>query len=177
MKAEESVKRLYLLRHAKSSWRDPSLEDFDRALNGRGRRAARTMGEYMRRRGMRPALVLCSAAMRATQTLELVQAALGGDLPAQIDDGLYLAEPGALLSRIQRVDDSLLSVMLIGHNPGIERLAVALSGSGDDEARQRMQAKFPTAALAVLAGDQARWRDLRQGGARLEAFIRPKDLA
>ena len=171
------MKRLYLLRHAKSGWRDPSLEDFDRALNGRGRRAAGTIGEYMRRREMRPALVLCSPAVRATQTLELVRAALGGDLPAKIEDGLYLAEPGALLSRIQRVDDVLPSVMLIGHNPGIERLAIALSGGGDDQARQRMQAGFPTAALVLLAGDQARWRDLRQGRARLEAFIRPNDLA
>lgn len=171
------MKTLYLQRHAKSSWTDPTLDDFDRPLNGRGRRAGTRIGTFLRDEDIRPALILCSAAKRARQTLKLIQAELGGKIPAKIEKCLYMATSAELLKRLAKVDDKVSSVMLIGHNPETQHLALELAGSGDGEAWESMSAKFPTAALAVLQCDIERWRDLRPQKASLESFVRPRDLA
>jgi len=170
------VKTLYLLRHGKSSWKDRSLADPDRPLNDRGRRAAALMGDYLRREAIQPRLILCSAARRARETLVGLEAMTGdGGVPTLIEEALYMSDPEDLLLRLNRVEDSVPSVMVIGHNPGLQELALTLVGDGGDLGR-RIAIKYPTAALAVFTAAVSRWQDLRSGGARLERFIRPKDL-
>jgi phosphohistidine phosphatase len=164
--------RLLLLRHAKSSWDDPSLADRDRPLAPRGHRAAARMANHLRSDVPRPDLVLCSPALRTRETLDRMSNAFG-DAEVVVDDELYGAGEGELLERLRAVDDRFETVAVIGHNPGIHDLAIALAGSGAE--LDRMEAKFPTGALAVLAFDRL-WRDVSPGGGLLEAFVTPKDL-
>ncbi len=167
---------LLLLRHAKSRWDDPGLEDFDRPLAARGREAAVRMGAYMARQGLAPALILCSSAVRARQTLELVRPHLGGNPATQFADGLYLATPAALLQRLRKLGADVETVLLIGHNPGMHNLAVNLSGSGEKKSLEALAGKFPTAALAVLTFNEHEWSQIAAGGGRLCDFMTPKRL-
>jgi phosphohistidine phosphatase len=168
------MKRLFLLRHAKSSWDDSDLDDHDRPLAPRGRRAVALIAEHMRRERITPALVLCSSARRTRETLDGITAALGEATSVQVERELYAASERRLLERLRAVDDEFESLMLIGHNPGVERLTLSLAGSGKKVADVRR--KFPTAALATLefAG---RWSELRPGSAKLTGFVTPKQLA
>jgi phosphohistidine phosphatase len=161
------LNRLLLLRHAKSSWDDPTLADHDRPLAPRGRTAARRIGKHLRREGVRVSLVLCSSARRARETLDLV----GPEGAIEIEPELYGASAEQLLARLQRVSDEVDSVMLIGHNPGIGDLAAALAGRPDDLA----VGKFPTGALATLTA-AGPWRALNPGCAELKALVRPREL-
>lgn len=161
-------KRLVILRHAKSSWKDRDLADHDRPLNSRGRRAATEVGHYLRREGIVFALVLCSSAARTRQTLELL--VLEGQPEVSVEEELYGASAGGLVVRLQRIAAGVPSVLLIGHNPGVHDLAVTLTG--DDE----RLASFPTAALADLSVAVANWQDLRPGAATLHRFTTPMGL-
>jgi phosphohistidine phosphatase len=167
------MKHLYLLRHAKSSWDHPGLADDDRPLAPRGRQAAGLMAEHLRAEQIVPALVLCSPALRTRETLEALTAALGDDVPVRFEEDLYDASEDDLLERLRAVPDALESAMLIGHNPGIQYLAVNLAASG--EALDRLRRKYPTGALATIAFT-GRWSELEPGAAELTGFVRPKDL-
>ena len=123
------MKSLLLLRHAKSSWDEPGLADRDRPLAPRGRRAAKALAGHLGQEGVQPALVLCSSARRARETLERIAPALG-EADVTIEDGLYGATEDDLLERLRAVPDSVPSAMLIGHNPAIQALALCLAGSG-----------------------------------------------
>src|SRR5689334_11594982 len=166
--AMNASKQLFLLRHAKSSWDDPSPADHERPLALRGRRRAALMVDHLRAQKITILLVLCPSAQRAVQTLELV--APTGEV--RIEDQLYGASAGQLIARLRQVPDEHASVMLIGHNPAIQELAVILArepgGLGEH--------KFPTGALATLALPGS-WSELGPGGADLTAFVRPKDLS
>ncbi len=166
---------VHLLRHAKSSWEDPGLLDAERPLAPRGRRAARAMAEYLRREGIGPALIICSAAKRTRETLELVAEALP-DVPAQVEQELYGAGEEDLLLRLRKLPATVTSVLLIGHNPALQELAVALAGSGEPETLDRLRAKMPTGALATLQAPVSGWRDLCPGRAELVAFVVPREL-
>ena len=166
------MKHLHLLRHAKSSWDDPDLPDSERPLNKRGRRAAKTMARHMRDEGVAPQLVLCSPALRTRQTLERIEPALGKRL-VQVEPSLYGAGVGVLLEHVRAVPETIDSVLVIGHNPGLQDLAVGLARPGP--ATQELAAKFPTAALATLAF-RGRWADLDAGAAELVGYVRPRDL-
>ena len=168
-----SMKRLFLLRHAKSSWKDSSLPDHDRPLAGRGRRASKAMAAYMRDHAVEPALVLCSSATRARQTLDGVAPGLGSAAEVRIESGLYEASAARLLSRLQRVADDVPSVMLIGHNPSIERLALDLANGGPELAD--LADKYPAGALATLEFPGT-WSSLEPDAARLVGFVKPRDL-
>jgi phosphohistidine phosphatase len=167
------MKRLYLLRHAKSSWDDPTLADHDRPLAPRGRRAAKAMAEHLRMEGIAPELVLCSPSARTRQTLTAIAPGLGENADVRIEEELYAASAAALLDVLYELPDEVGSVMLIAHNPGIQDLALSLAGGGP--AVERARSKFPTAALATLELDGS-WRELAPGGAELVTFVRPKDL-
>jgi phosphohistidine phosphatase len=167
------MKRLYLLRHAKSSWDDPTLADHDRPLAPRGRRAAKAMADHLRMEGIAPELVLCSPSARTRQTLTAIAPGLGENADVRIEDELYAASAAALLDVLYELPDEVGSVMLIAHNPGIQDLALSLAGGGP--AVERARSKFPTAALATLELDGS-WRELAPGGAELVTFVRPKDL-
>jgi phosphohistidine phosphatase len=171
------VKTLYLLRHAKSSWSDPSLDDSDRPLSGRGRKAATVMGRYFRKNGLAPGVVLCSTAVRARETLERLDEGRGVSAPVRFQKSLYLASPSRMLAALCALDDRYSSAMLVGHEPDIRNLALELAGDGAPLAMRRLDAKFPTGALAVLTFPVDRWRALAAGNGRLESFVRPRDLA
>jgi phosphohistidine phosphatase len=168
-----AAKRLFLLRHAKSSHDDPALADHERPLSPRGRRAAKAMAGHLRERGIRPALVLCSQATRARQTLAGLAPALDGSPDVRIESELYEASARGLLARLQGIPGAVPSAMVIGHNPAIERLALDLAATGPDLAD--LARKYPTGALATLefTGD---WRDLDADRARVVGFVKPRDL-
>ena len=175
------AKTVLLLRHAKSSWADPFLEDFDRPLNKRGQKAAPRMGTYLRKQGLVPDLALCSAAQRAVETWALAGAALSKSDSPQVTTrhlrSLYLAPPSRILSVLQRLSDDVQSVIVIGHNPGTEHLAQRLAGPGSDaKALDRLELKYPTAGLAELRFQVARWSEVAPGGGKLVRFVIPKDL-
>lgn len=167
------MKRLYLLRHAKSSWGDPSLDDVDRPLAPRGLRAATRMGAHMAARGHRPDLALCSPALRARETWAAVRGALGGVAREKVRDGLYLAPTGRILETVRASGGGFSGVAVVGHGPGLGDLAAVLAGPQAAD----VFGKFPTGSLAafdVLAGD---WNEAGPENARLVAFTRPADLA
>jgi phosphohistidine phosphatase len=165
---------LYLLRHAKSSWSEPALPDEERPLAPRGHRDAKRVCEHLERLGIEPALVLCSTARRTRQTLELLQPALDDVTPVLIEAELYGATADELLERLRAVPDDVASVLLIGHNPGLQDLALLLATAGAE--LSRLEAKFPTAALATLSLPKATWRQLSRADAVLDAFVVPKQL-
>ena len=165
------MKVLYLLRHAKSSWEDADTPDFDRPLNRRGRKAAKWMADHMRANRIHPAVVLCSPACRARETLEALKPALD-DVPVTFDTCIYEASQQTLLARIGELPVTFGSALLIGHNPGLERLAGALATEGP--ALHRMREKFPTCGLAVLEARIETWSDLKAGSCRLDDLIAPE---
>ena len=167
-------KRLYLLRHAKSSWKQPELADHERPLAGRGRRAASAIARYLDEHGVAPALVLCSTARRARETYERIEPALAA-ASVRYERQLYAASADTLHERLRSVPDGIDSVMLIGHNPAIEQLAHDLARPSPE--RRALETKFPTAALATLELACASWRDVDRGGAKLLYVVRPRDLA
>jgi phosphohistidine phosphatase len=162
------MKILLLLRHAKSSWDDGDLADFDRPLNNRGRRDAPVMGRLLAQHALTPDLIITSAARRAATTAELVALAAeyGGDI--QYTNELYLADPETFLDVARDTPDGVTRLMLVGHNPGIEELVTDLA-----EREERM----PTAALACFRLDIDRWGDLTdETAAELLHLWRPKEL-
>jgi phosphohistidine phosphatase len=168
------MKRLYLLRHAKSSWDDQTLADHDRPLAPRGRRAAKVMAKHLGRKGISPELVLCSPSTRTRQTLKRLAPGLGKNADVQIEPELYAAPARDLLDVLQKVPDEVESVMLIGHNPGIQNLALSLASAGSEI--PRLRSRFPTAALATLAFNGT-WHELAPGSAELVSFVKPKELS
>lgn len=171
------MKTLYLLRHAKSDWSDPSLEDFDRPLAPRGLKAAPRMGRAFRKQGLKLDLVLCSAARRAQETWEQFQSELKQDAHVKVMRSLYLATPSRLLSTVRRVREPAQRVMLIGHNPGFHHLAVRLSGpASKPKALSKLWHKYPTGALAVIKFETATWSAVGDCPGRLVQFLRPKDM-
>lgn len=169
------MKSVLLLRHAKSSWDDASLADFDRPLAERGRDAAPKMGQYIAANDLVPDAVLVSGARRALETWDLIQPHLHAPT-SRVENNLYMATPDLMFAWLRQLQDDIGSVMLIGHNPGFEELAARLAGDGRKKALKRMRKKYPTAALAVLRFDTTDWSSIQWGAAFLDRFIRPKDL-
>lgn len=167
------MKRLYLLRHAKSSWKATGLADHDRPLAGRGRRAAKAIARHLQEQGIEPELILCSTARRARETLDRIQPALG-TATIRVECDLYAASADALLEQLRSVPDAVESVMLIGHNPGLPELALDLARRSHTV--RELEAKFPTAALATLALHVASWHELDRDTAQLVGLVRPRDL-
>jgi phosphohistidine phosphatase len=166
-------KSLHLLRHAKSSWNEVELADHDRPLAPRGRRAADAIARHMREQAIAPELVLSSTARRARETVERIRPALGA-APIRYERELYGASATELLERLRTVPDGVASVLLVGHNPAMEELALVIARPSPR--RDELEIKFPTGALATLSVAAASWTELRRGGGELVAFVRPRDL-
>ena len=162
------MKTLYLLRHAKSSWKDPEQQDFDRPLNGRGREAAPLVGRLIRRRNLRVDLLLSSPAERARQTAALVKESAGLSAELLFDERIYEADAARLLEVVTQSAGPADALMLVGHNPGLEELLTFLTGE---------ERSLPTAALACVALDVEKWGKVRARAGRLEWLVRPKELA
>ena len=156
------MKSLTLLRHAKSERDSPDGSDFARSLNHRGRADAARMGEEMRKLGLRYDLVLASPAQRVVETLDGV-----GGLAPRFDERIYNASTAELVSIVRETDDSIDRLMMVGHNPGFERLAGQLTHSAID---------FPTGALVEIDLPIEHWREAGKGSGRLVRFLKPKEL-
>lgn len=171
------MKTLLLFRHAKSSRDDPELDDFDRPLAPRGVADAPAMGKLIAGRGWIPDHALVSPAARTTETWTLARRAFGRDVPAIYPQKLYLASAETLFEQIRKVPEAVTTLILVGHNPGLEDCAVALCGEGSDgRAAAELRRKFPTGALARFAHEGG-WDEIRPGAAALLDFIRPRDTA
>lgn len=172
------MRQLLLLRHAKSSWDDPRHSDHARPLNARGRRAAAGMAAAMRDLGFAPEVILVSSARRTLQTLEALSPLDGSPLVEPMDD-LYLAPWPRLLDTLREVRETVRSALLIGHNPGLHELAMALAGPAamaeGSPVTRRLAEGYPTASLCEFAV-AAPWRLLDAGGARLIRFLTPAEL-
>ncbi len=170
------MRMLFVMRHGKSSWKDPSRDDQDRPLSERGKGAAGLMAEYIREHGIRPALVLSSPARRARETLDIVSKAFGRETRLVEDPRLYLASDRELLTRLREVPESAASVMILGHSPGIEVLADLLAGAGEKKALRKLRVKLPTASLAILNLPDVPWREMPIGEGSVAALVTPKRL-
>ena len=171
--------RLLLLRHAKSDW-SKDEDDHDRPLSARGRRAAPAMAHFMRMKDYLPQAVLCSTAKRTRETLDLLLAAWSKKPAIRYERELYLAEWPVLLANLKNASARASPLLVVGHNPGMEQLALALAlqpkGIAERARLQRLTQKFPTAALAVLDFEIPSWRMLKPGSGQLFDYVRPKDL-
>ena len=165
------MKRLLLLRHAKSAWPE-GVEDHDRPLGARGHRDAPRMGAYLTAAGLQPDFALISSARRTQETWAL----LGLRCPSRTVASIYEAEPPAILAAIHAAPVESETLLVIGHNPGFEHVAGLLAPKGEAEALARLREKYPTAGLAVIAFDIAAWVDVAPGTGRLESFVTPKML-
>lgn len=161
------MKTLFLLRHAKSSWKDPTLEDFDRPLNGRGRVAAKSIGEFIREQNETVDLVLSSPAVRARETIEIVMKAMGVPAELRFDQRIYEAGPLRLLEVISQIEEDKSRVLLVGHNPGMEELLQVLTGRSEHMA---------TGALAKIDLKTAKWSKAADHKGNLAWLVKPKEL-
>jgi phosphohistidine phosphatase len=182
---DSARRKLVLLRHAKSAW--PDVPDHDRPLAGRGRRDAPAMGRWLRAAGHVPDQVLCSTARRARETWQLAQPGLGAAPPVRFEHGVYQSSAEQLLSLVRKTSPAARTLLVVGHDPAIQELALTLAragppadggaGSGAEAAAalDRIRTKFPTAAVAVLefAGS---WGRLGPGTARLTGFMIPREV-
>jgi phosphohistidine phosphatase len=169
------MKILTLLRHAKSGWDDPVRRDFDRPLNPRGRRAARTVGLEMKAQGLAFDLILASPSRRVIETLEEVAAGYGAITP-EYDRRLYLAPLATLLDIVRHAPEAAAKLLLVGHNPGLEELALSLARGDPDGLRSELEVKYPTGTVAEISLPSETWAAVREGTGQIVRFIRPRDL-
>ncbi|WP_070156258.1 SixA phosphatase family protein [Sphingobium phenoxybenzoativorans] len=171
------MKRLTLLRHAKSDWDDPVKRDFDRPLNGRGERAAALIGQFAKAKGMVFDHLVASPAVRVIETLDTFFEGYGERLEPQWDRRIYLASSVTLIDVIRDIPDSAETALLAGHNPGLEDLILTLvADNGESPLRDEVEIKFPTASLAVMDLSVDSWADVEKDCASLTSFTRPRDL-
>jgi phosphohistidine phosphatase len=169
-------RRLILLRHAKSAW-PPDVDDHDRPLAERGRKAAPLIGAYIAHEMLFPDLVLVSTARRAQETWRLVAKSLPAPPPRRDVPDLYAASAARMADILAKADPAIRTILLVGHNPGLEDFAQGLVGMGNSDARRRMSEKFSTGGLAVIAFEADSWKDISPGHGMLERFVTPRMLA
>ena len=167
---------LSLLRHAKSSWKNPALPDRERPLNARGMSDAPAMGRAMSERGIEPELVLCSSAQRTVDTLALVLPELKIEPEVVYEDALYQASPDDMLGMLRGLQPGARNVLIVGHNPEIQALALGLVGAGPKDLRNRLAEKYPTGGLAVINFTAGFWSSVDAGSGSLSLFLTPRDI-
>ena len=172
-----SMRRLLLLRHAKSDWSEPGQRDRDRALAPRGQRAAPKIGAYMVRHRLTPDRVLCSTAKRTRETWDLIAAKFADPPLVTFEEQLYDAKPNDILAIIAAATPTHHTMLVIGHNPSLQAAASLLIAAGDIEARERLKEKLPTAGLAVIDFPFNDWSQLHPKSGRLDRFVTPRMLA
>ena len=168
--------RLMLLRHAKSDWSRPGVADRNRPLNARGREAAPLMAAHICSHELVPERALVSTATRTRETWTLMTPFFPRKPETIFEPRLYETSPHTILAAIKETPPAIKSLLVLGHNPGLQTLAMALIGAGGAQAREDLAAKFPTAALAVIEFIAGPWTAVRPGTGRLERFITPREL-
>jgi len=170
------MKKIILLRHAKSSWDNTALGDHDRPLNKRGRAAVPLIAAWLTERGHLPDTVLCSSAVRTRQTVQIIRDTVP-EMPAPlIEPGLYHASSGAMLDLLKHLPGTCQTVMLAAHQPGVGSLTRQLSNGREEHRCKRAYTHFPTAAAAVMEIDVGDWRNLDHGGGHFVDFAVPREL-
>ncbi len=171
------MKHVWILRHGKAATKGPAGDDHSRPLTGRGRRQSAEVAAYLADKvaagAPTPDVVLTSSAARALETAQAVHGALGEDVPLEIGRALYGADADDIVNRLRLVPDEIASVMVVGHNPAFHDLTLLLVSADDSEGRARLEAGFPTAALAVVALDAGHWTEVVAGCGRLEELFLP----
>jgi len=171
------VKTLSLFRHAKSDWSDARARDFDRPLNARGHRGAEAMGRHVHGSGRRFDRIIASPAVRVAETIDIASRAWCRTFPIEWDRRIYLASSATLIDLLREIDGDPVSLLMIGHNPGLEDLIFDLVPEDVPcPLRALVEQKFPTATFAVLECAIERWADLAPGCARLISLTRPRDI-
>lgn len=170
------MKVLTLLRHAKSSWDDPVARDFDRPLNRRGRLAARAVGRAMQEQGLAFDAIVASPAVRVMETLAEVAQGYGAALEPEWDKRIYLASPETLIDVVREAGGAAGRLLLVGHNPGMESLALLLTEGTAGPLRDALSLKYPTGTLAEISLDVESWDEVDRERGTLTRFIRPRDL-
>jgi phosphohistidine phosphatase len=171
------MKTLTLFRHAKSGWDAPVSRDFDRPINERGVKGAKLIGRHLGTKGWTFDYVLSSPAVRCTETLDALWEGYGEILHPNWDRRIYLASGATLLDVVQDLPDEVSSVLMCGHNPGLEDLILMLVPDvAGDVLRDEVEAKFPTAAVAELQFDADSWSAVLSGKATFARLVRPRDL-
>lgn len=170
------MKTLYLMRHAKSDWSTSHRDDHERPLNARGQKAAKRMADYMVTHGLVPDMVICSTATRARQTLDALLETSANDVPVHYRRALYFTSPDVILDEIRDTDTAVERLLLVGHNPDTQAMAVHLADDPHNADVNAIARKYPTAALAAFEFAADDWKDVGWGGGRLKAFLRPKAL-
>jgi phosphohistidine phosphatase len=169
------MKTLLLLRHAKSSWKDPALDDHERPLSKRGRATAKMIGAYLRREKIRPDVVICSSAVRARETLAPISKEIKPP-KVVLEKDIYEVPQRKLWKHISTLPENADCVLLIGHNPALHDLALALADAASRARLPPIDGKFPTGAMATFHLDGT-WKELRPNTATLAAFTTPKDIS
>ena len=171
------MKTLTLFRHAKSGWDSPVARDFDRPLNARGVRGAKLMGVHVRAAGMTFDHIISSPAVRCLETLDGFWEGYGEILHPNWERRIYLASGVTLLDVVHDLPDDVSRVMMCGHNPGLEDLAMMLvPDAKGNKLRDALEEKYPTASIADVSIDVTSWSDVNAGTGILTRFIRPRDL-
>jgi phosphohistidine phosphatase len=165
--------RLHLLRHTKSAWDDPWLDDHDRPLAPRGIRAAAALERFLAGADVHPTLVVCSPAVRTRATLDAILPVLGRP-DVELEPALYHASTELLLRLIRTLPGGVTEAMIVGHNPGLQEIALALAQPGP--VRERIEAKFPTGALSTLDVPGHRWDEVDPGTCTAHRLVLPRDL-
>jgi phosphohistidine phosphatase len=165
-----------LFRHAKAERSQPGERDHGRVLAARGREDAPKLGAYMVRHGLIPDAVIVSTSARTRETWDRAATAFAPAPPATAEERLYDAGPHAILQVVQKTNNRIGTLLVVGHNPGLHELAVMLAASGDRSARRQLQEGFPTGALAVIDFKEEDWSDLSPAAGRLERLVVPRSL-
>jgi phosphohistidine phosphatase len=170
------VKRLAILRHAKSSWDDPHLEDFNRPLNDRGWKAAKRIGRELEKRGVTFDLVIASPAARVRETIDGLREKLKLDVEIRFEPRMYGASEESLFEIVSEIRESANAPLLVGHNPGLQQLILGLTRDHPDHLRSRVEEKFPTAAFAAIELPARRWIEAKASSGKIADLIRPNEL-
>jgi len=170
------MKRLCIMRHAKSDWSDPTAPDSQRTLNERGRKSAAFLADLIVERGWTPERALCSTAVRARSTIEPLADKLGSGCVIDYRDDLYMAMPDGLLDIIKAQDDACSTLLIVAHNPGLEMLGVQLADDASAEAAAKMEDHFPTGTLVVFEFKTDTWGKISPGSGHVAFFGRPREL-
>ena len=171
------MKRLLLLRHARSTPALNGHDDYERALTSSGEADAARIGDFLAAEGLMPDLIVSSSARRALDTARLVASRWRDAAEPTAELALYDASRLLILARLRELPDDAASALIVAHNPGIGETASWLAGEGDPAARMQIAARYPTAGLSVLAFDSASWREIAPHAGRLERFVSPADIA
>ncbi|NVJ90772.1 MAG: histidine phosphatase family protein [Methylocystaceae bacterium] len=164
------------MRHAKSSWANPDLIDFDRGLNDRGNRAAQAMAVHLLQEMPLPDMIICSSAQRTRETLAYLLKSYAHPIDVEVTRDLYMASDLTMMEKIKQVSPEVETLMVLAHNPGMEELAMMLCSTAQSALSQEMYMKYPTAACAHFIFEVACWSEIKRATGTLQAFVRPKDI-